>query len=176
MTPPGPIPDSYWVLPGQLAAGEYPATASGSTTREKLGRLLDAGIRTFIDLTEDSELRSYTSDLSEVASARGLTVLHFRMPIRDLGVPSTTHLRDILALIDRCAAEAPAVYVHCWGGIGRTGTVIGCWLARNGCVGQAALDRIAELRANTPDAWRASPETSAQQALVLAFAGDAETQ
>lgn len=31
------------------------------------------------------------------------------------------------------------VYLHCWGGIGRTGTIVGCWLARNGFPGKAAL-------------------------------------
>jgi protein-tyrosine phosphatase len=64
------------------------------------------------------------------------------------------------------------VYVHCRGGIGRTGTVIGCWLARNGLTGQAALDRIAELRAGTPDGYTQSPETAAQRAFVLAFAAE----
>ena len=94
------------------------------------------------------------------------------MPIKDLGVPSKPHLLAILDLIDRCVAEASPVYVHCWGGVGRTGTVVGCWLSRNGCAGQAALDRIAELRAGTPDGFKRSPETDRQRALVLDFASE----
>jgi protein tyrosine/serine phosphatase len=163
------LPDSYWVVPGQVAAGEYPGARFRANTREKLGLLLDAGIRTFIDLTEEDELRPYVGDLEEIAAARGIRVQHVRMSIRDLCVPELTHLQAILDLIDRSSSDGNAVYVHCWGGIGRTGTVIGCWLARNGYAKQAALDRIAELRGTTPSAYRQSPETSEQRDFVLAF-------
>ncbi len=51
----GPIPDSYWLIDGMLLAGEYSGTHRESVTREKLTKFLDAGIRTFIDLTEATE-------------------------------------------------------------------------------------------------------------------------
>ena len=172
----GPIPDSYWVVPGKLAAGEYPGTSSPETTREKLERFLDAGLRTFIDLTEEHELRHYHSDLEELAAARGVEVQHHRMPIEDLGVPSESQLHAILDLIDRSVTHSVPAYVHCWGGVGRTGTVVGCWLSRNGFAGHAALDRIAQLRAGTPDGDRVSPETREQRALVLAFVVSDEPQ
>jgi protein-tyrosine phosphatase len=155
-----------------LAAGEYPGTASEATTVKKLERFLDAGVRTFIDLTEEHELRPYLPDLEALTGARGFEVQYHRMPIKDLGVPSEPHLRASLELIDRSVADGRPAYVHCWGGIGRTGTVVGCWLSRHGCAGQAALDRIAELRAGTPDSFTRSPETYAQRALVLDFASD----
>ena len=31
------------------------------------------------------------------------------------------------------------MYLHCWGGVGRTGTVVGCWLVRHGRTGDEAL-------------------------------------
>ena len=40
------------------------------------------------------------------------------------------------------------VYVHCWGGIGRTGTVVGCWLVRHGMTGDEALAEFA-----SPGRW-----------------------
>lgn len=164
-----PIPDSYWVVPGRIVAGEYPGSSFRETTREKLEKFLDAGIRSFIDLTEAEELRPYLHDLEEMAAVRGIQIAHYRKAIRDLDVPSGPLLEDILDLMDRCASEAPAVYVHCWGGVGRTGTVIGCWLTRNGYTGAGALERIAQLRAGTPDGDRRSPETPAQRRLVLTF-------
>ena len=134
----GPIPDSYWVIPGKLAAGEYPGTEGRETTRDKLERFLDAGLRVFIDLTEEREfLRPYLPDLEDVATARGVEIRHHRMAIEDLGVPTKAHLRAILNLIDRCVADCRPAYVHCWGGIGRTGTVVGCWLSRNGFAGSS---------------------------------------
>jgi protein-tyrosine phosphatase len=67
----------------------------------------------------------------------------------------------ILATIrDEIAAGRP-VYVHCWGGIGRTGTVIG-WAGRRGTDSTAAIERIAELRSDTADRRRRSPETDEQ--------------
>src|SRR6476646_925227 len=97
----GPIPDSYWLLDGQLLAGEYPATPDPSTTREKLAKFLDAGIRTFVDLTEPSDpLSRYDEALREVATARGVDARHVRLGIRDLGVPRDHSLtRTVLATI-----------------------------------------------------------------------------
>ena len=49
---PPPLPNSYWVLPGQLLAGEYPADPVPTVTAERLARLKQAGITCFIDLTD----------------------------------------------------------------------------------------------------------------------------
>jgi protein tyrosine phosphatase len=60
--------------------------------------------------------------------------------------------------------------VHCWGGVGRTGTVVGCWLVRHGLAGGDALARVEALRATTPKANRPSPETDTQRDLVRGWA------
>lgn len=44
--------------------------------------------------------------------------------------PTVDQMRAILDAIDRAAGSI--VYVHCWGGHGRTGTVAGCYLVRHG--------------------------------------------
>jgi protein-tyrosine phosphatase len=72
---------------------------------------------------------------------------------------------SILDDIDEARETGATVYVHCWGGVGRTGTVIGCWLVRHGLDGGDAIERIAELRREIPGA-RPSPETPGQIALV----------
>jgi protein-tyrosine phosphatase len=75
----------------------------------------------------------------------------------------------ILQAIEQALAANHVVYLHCWGGIGRTGTVIACYLIQQGLAGSAALDRIALLRQGTPDSHRRSPETDAQCAFVLSW-------
>lgn len=169
-----PIPDSYWVthptpFPGRLLAGEYPGAKDPDEATRKLGRFLDAGVTTFLDLTEEgeSELRPYAAAAESLATARGLALTHRRLPILDLGVPSRQQMAAILDTIDAALARGETVYVHCYGGIGRTGTVVGCWLVRHGLGGAAAIAQIAAWRAGTPDGWKASPETRAQRGMIL---------
>lgn len=56
-----PIPDFYWLLDGQLLAGEYPGSWTRSGATEKLGLFLAAGIRTFIDVTDDTDPHATTT-------------------------------------------------------------------------------------------------------------------
>jgi len=160
----GPVGDSYWLVEGKLLAGEYPGSYHPQVTRQKLSKFLNAGILTFVNLTETEEpLEPYADVLEELAAERGIEVKHVRHPIRDVSVPRDREVMvGILQTIrDEIAAGRP-VYVHCWGGIGRTGTVIGCWLVEEGLSGPKAIARIAELRKGTTDRYRRSPETDEQ--------------
>jgi hypothetical protein len=80
-----------------------------------------------------------------------------------LHLTPTTAIQDLLA---HYLARGEIVYVHCFGGIGRTGTVIGCSLVEQGMGGDETLARIARWRQDTPDGWKRSPETDAQRRMV----------
>ncbi len=170
--PPRPGDNCYWLIPGKLLAGEYPGYATDPGTRLKMRRFLDLGVDTFIDLTEAHELHPYAPSLHLEAETRQQTVSHRRMSIRDLSVPPRQQMRDILDNIDGAIAEGRTVYVHCWGGIGRTGTVVGCYLVRHGNSGDEALAEIARLWPNMEKSWRVSrsPETEAQHEFVRHWA------
>jgi protein-tyrosine phosphatase len=166
-----PHSNCYRVAP-QLIAGEYPGGPDFASAQAKLGHHLDAGISYFLDLTETGELRDYTDALGEESARRGVIALHRRMPIRDVSVPTTpVMMLAILDALDAAIANGHTVYVHCWGGIGRTGTVVGCWLVRHGMTGDEALATIArhwqgvEKRRRQPR----SPETDEQHAYVRAW-------
>lgn len=59
-------------------------------------------------------------------------------------------------------------YVGWGGGVGRTGVVVGCWLAQHGFKGEAALDRLHELWKQCPkSAYRKSPETTEQEQYIV---------
>jgi hypothetical protein len=154
-----PTSESYWVEPGVLLAGKYPNLLPPRRDPGPLSKLLDCGVTLFLDLTEEHELEPYATLVAE--SAR-----HVRMAIRDMDVTSREQVRRTLDLIDREHERDGVTYVHCWGGAGRTGTIVGCWLVRHGLDGAAALARIAALRAGNPELWRDSPETAAQRAMV----------
>ena len=166
MKSPGPIPDSYWVAPGKLLAGEYPGSLYEDKARRKLRQFLSAKVSFVLDLTEKGELEPYAPLLQEEAAALEYAIEHRRMPIPDLHTPTPDEMKRILNTIDTALKAGHVVYVHCYGGIGRTGTVIGCYLVQHNMSGEEALNEIARLRQSTPDGWKRSPETEAQREMV----------
>ena len=167
--PSPPISNSYWVVPDRFAAGEYPGAKDPVEAAARLGTLLGAGIDYFIDLTESGELVAYSGIVEREARRRGLSVEWERHPIRDRSVPrSPEEMTAILDAVDVALDDGKTVYVHCYGGIGRTGTVVGCWLVRHGISGNEALDRVGELFEGIAKApYRSgSPETHEQEAYV----------
>ena len=157
-----PTPESYWVDAGTLLAGKYPGGLDSSQAETKVAALLAAGVTLFVDLTEELELDPYAHLVNGAAR-------HVRMPIPDMGVTTVEQMRRTLDLVDRERARGGVPYVHCWGGAGRTGTVVGCWLVRHGLDGGEALGRIAALRAPSPALWLDSPQTDAQRSMVVTW-------
>ena len=137
--------NTYWIIPGRLAAGEYPGALHRPEAAAKLRTLLGAGIDCFIDLTKPADrLAPYAGIAVREASRLGMEIVHERHPIVDMSVPDTRRqMADILDAIDSALSDGKSPYVHCWGGCGRTGTVVGCWLVRHGMTGEQALNRIA---------------------------------
>lgn len=173
---PAPLPDSYWLSPGRVAAGVYPGDLDLQKARSKLHKLLDAGIRSFVDLTEPRDgLRSYERLLTKEAAARSLDVRYAPFGICDEDVPTPEHMRSLLAHVRKEADAGRPVYFHCWGGVGRTGTVAGCFLVDHGCDGAEALRRVTSLFCTmSPERVRkhagASPHTQAQRQFIANWA------
>lgn len=163
-----PFPSTYWVVPNLFLAGEHPAEYSEDATTTRLTALLDAGIRTFVNLTEEKEiLRSYARDLHDIATTRGINLNILRIPVPDRGIPSAETLISILDVIDRSIASGKPVFVHCFAGLGRTGTIVGCYLVRHGkATGHDVMAKISGLRSLMPCAREASPQTPEQIELV----------
>src|SRR5262245_62531714 len=89
-----PIPETYWVIPGQLLAGEYPGDTDDRLTEKRLVALLDAGIRTFLNLTDEDETGAgYSASLRTLAQARRLELSYVRIPIMDRGIQSVWTMR-----------------------------------------------------------------------------------
>jgi protein tyrosine/serine phosphatase len=163
--PPCPIPESYWVEPGRFLAGEYPALGGETETTARINSFLKAGFNTFIDLTREGELVPYASILSAAAP----DVTCYRFPIGDFGLPTVDQMHTILNTLDTALSAGRKVYLHCWGGVGRTGTTVGCYLVRKGLSGEEALAQLADWWRSVPKSARflRSPETDAQVRFIL---------
>ncbi|EMD32371.1 hypothetical protein CERSUDRAFT_88015 [Gelatoporia subvermispora B] len=179
---PRPILNSYWATP-YLVACEFPYCPLTPTqiarkqTKQKLDALLLAGVRTFIDLTEPHELFPYYPHISARCALLGIDVRdvqYHNFPIRDRSLPeSVEFVRHIMDVLRENEREGRICAVHCRGGIGRTGLVVGCWLVESGIArdGADALRLIAEEWKTVEKCKRfpSSPETGPQFEFVRSF-------
>ncbi len=165
-----PLANSYWVVPGRLLAGEHPAgrvELPDGASRRRVLELVAAGINCFVDLTEEGECVAYAPMLPPSAT-------YLRRPIRDQQVPRrAAQMRRIQDEIASALTAGHTVYVHCRAGIGRTGTVAGCFLVEQGRDGEQALSELNLLwsgqcaRAAT---WPAVPQTLEQAMYIREWA------
>lgn len=183
-TPPAPLarpwPNTYWLPGGMVLCGEYPGAKDRAKATEKLEALARFGVSTYIDLTTTAdrlepyvpialgyEMDRQPGDPWVLEGLLPKREVH-KLPIDDLGVPAVPRMEQILDIIDEAVAHSRTVYVHCWGGVGRTGTVAGCWLRRHGASPDEALT-IINARWKTMEKFGRkpnSPETDEQVRFV----------
>ena len=160
---PRPHGNTYWLWAGHVLAGEHPAKEGEEQLSEKLQLFALAGITHFIDLTSPADpVKTY----QPLGGA-----VRINHPITDFGVPSPLQMQSILQSIQSALSQGGKVYVHCKGGIGRTGTVAATWLTEQGLDDKQALALLLQK-------WQAmdkrfeephTPETQAQRAFVRAW-------
>ncbi len=146
------------MIPSRLLAGEYPGDPDHAQARQRLLRLRYAGINCFVDLTEEGELPPYSFFLPKNAE-------YLRSPIVDTGLPnSVAQTQELLGAIHAALARDRRVYVHCRAGIGRTGLIMGCFLADQESNGKTALKTLNRLwrQSERAASWPKVPQTREQ--------------
>jgi atypical dual specificity phosphatase len=86
-------------------------------------------------------------------------VLH--VPVKNYTSPSMAQIEGILDFIEQHPNQK--VLIHCWAGLGRTGTVIACYLIKH--KGMTANEAIQHIRSLRPG----SVETKDQEMTILTF-------
>lgn len=168
-----PIENSYRVT-NQIYAGEYPRNRDQESSLVKLQQFESFGITHFVDLTEEGELESYDKMLYSGASYQ-------RFPIRDVSVPkSMDEVRKLVKRIIKIVSNNPKakVYIHCWGGVGRTGLVIGCLLGELCALSyDETIAKLENLFLACPkSAYRDTPETSEQREFIAKFIREKQSE
>lgn len=122
---------------------------------EEFRWLREQGIQLVICLTEDPPPRAWINDA-------GLFSKH--IPIEDMHAPSQKQIDLCLTSIEKANTNGMGVSIHCTAGLGRTGTMLGCWFVQNeGMSGRDAIARVRRLRPG-------SIETEEQADAILEFA------
>ncbi len=120
-----------WLLPGRLAGTPLPGIV------DDIDRDLDAlrrvGTTTLVTLTLD---RLPARKLRK----RRLESIHF--PIVDMHAPEPVRAADLCRLVEVRLEDGGVVAMHCKAGLGRTGTMLACYLIWKGESAEAALARV----------------------------------
>ena len=158
-------PNFSWLMPNKIAGsgqigGWYPE--SKQFLLSDLWELRELGVGAVVSLTE------------QPLSSRALTTVgmdYLHLPIPDMSPPSLREIEEFLAFSKVCIEKGNPVLVHCGAGLGRTGTMLACYLVERG---HEPATAICKVRAERPG----SIETHEQEMAIFRYAssvGDAET-
>jgi atypical dual specificity phosphatase len=138
------VPNFGWLIENRLAGVSYPRS------EDALALLWQLGVRALLSLT----VEPVSPDLQ---AHYGFQVRH--IPVADLTAPTLDQVKQAIAGIDDFFTQGLPVAVHCGAGIGRTGTVLACYLVSQGSSAKQAIEQV---RTKRPG----SIETSEQVSVV----------
>ena len=144
------IANFSWVIPDRLAGF---GVLEMPTSRD-MEALRAAGVGALVSLTEKP------LDAKLMLDA-GLQHLH--LPVPDMQAPSLGEIRKFIEFVDQASQSGLATGVHCRAGLGRTGTMIACYLVHEG---HPWAEALAQVRVHRPG----SVETESQEHAVREFA------
>lgn len=141
------LPNFSWLFENKLAAMSYPQS-------EDAFSLLDQfGIRAILNLSE----RPHSV---EIPNSFGMLITH--ISIADYTAPTLNQAQEAVAMISSCLDQNIPIAVHCLAGLGRTGTILACYLVKTGMPADKAISLIRERRPG-------SIETAEQVAIVYEY-------
>ena len=135
-----------WVLHGSLAGAEGPARL------RDLLYLKQQGIRAIVRMEE------------QTISGEAMDLVDLYEPVNDFTPPNLEQVRRMIQFIqEQIEVQQRPVVVTCHAGIGRTGTVLACYLVHEGNSPDNAVTKVRELRPG-------SIQTREQQDVVRQYA------
>ena len=141
-------PDNFsWIIEGKLAGSAIP------TSTDEIQWAIDQGVKSIVTIREEPLDTDYTNNVN-----------YFHVHSNDMGVPEFDDLVKTVDFIhDRIVNDEP-VMVHCLAGLGRTGTILACYLIKYKKM--SADDAIQKVRDERPG----SIQSFSQEEIIFQFA------
>ena len=162
-----PTSENYWVIKNILMAGSYPLQNTKSNNRIRAS-VLKQKFDVFINLMQKDEKDHDGDYFKDYKSFINYDATIIRMPIKDMDIPTPFQTMKLIKTIDRFINDNKNIYLHCWGGLGRTGTIVGCYLIEKKLANKSnVFSKINELKANSSLAKFNSPQTEEQKEFII---------
>ena len=145
-------PDNFsWLLENKLAGSAIP------TSIDEVQWVIDQGVKSIVTVREEPLDGIWIKD-----------VKYLHMPSNDMGVPEFVDLVSAVDFIHNRITNDEPVMVHCLAGMGRTGTLLACYLVKHQKM--SADEAIQKVRAERPGSIQSFP----QEEIIFQFAKSLE--
>ncbi|KAK9792072.1 hypothetical protein WJX73_007738 [Symbiochloris irregularis] len=169
-------PWANWLVPPRLLVGAYPSEWPGIGGQSNLEWVVRHGVNRIISLQAEMPAPPpYQAAATRIDATRSeqnrwqygkkpMTCVH--VPVQDFDVPTISQVQSLVTDMADWLCGGDVIYMHCMGGIGRTGTMCACILiSLYSLPAQRALDHV-QAAFDTRKGRGKSPETEAQVQFV----------
>ncbi len=140
-----------WLIDGEVAGHSAPMSD------DDLAYLKGKGLRALVRMAEEHRARVTPAQVQ----TQGLADCH--QPVVDFTAPTPNQIARMVAFIEENVVAGRPVGVSCHAGVGRTGTVLACYLVKKGRTAEEAMKEVSVRR-------RAAIETEGQKEAVRDYA------